>query len=279
MLSGAELVVHAYPDGRAPGRDRLDRLGLSSTVLPTPGISEDAAMLLAYEKGAELIVAVGTRFNLIEFLERNRAGMSSTFLTRLKVGEKLVDARGVSRLFRPRVGVGMVLAFTLAAVRGRRGRADRLARAARPRLHARRAPAVSRRDRMSRVEATGELESERRDVWALVAEPYHLPDWWPAYTGVEPDRRGLAENARWQVDPQHLPGPPPQAGGRRGVIVMTRVLGGRGSCSWHDPKQGIDAGVLLDNAGTGRTRATTFVAGPWLPPCPRGSPRPPGGGR
>ena len=73
-------------------------------------------MLLAYDKGAELIVAVGTRFNLIEFLERNRAGMSSTFLTRLKVGEKLVDARGVSRLFRPRVGLGMVLTFTLASV-------------------------------------------------------------------------------------------------------------------------------------------------------------------
>jgi uncharacterized membrane-anchored protein len=116
LLSGAELVVHAYPDGRAPGRDRLDRLGLPSTVVSTPGLSEDAAMLLAYEKGAELIVAVGTRFNLIEFLERNRAGMSSTFLTRLKVGEKLVDARGVSRLFRPRVGVGIVLAFVLAAL-------------------------------------------------------------------------------------------------------------------------------------------------------------------
>jgi uncharacterized membrane-anchored protein len=116
LACGAELVVHAYPDGRAPGRARLDRLGLPSTVLPTPGISEDAAMLLAYEKGAELIVAVGTRFNVIEFLERDRAGMSSTFLTRLKVGEKLVDARGVSRLFRPRVGVGMVLAFALASL-------------------------------------------------------------------------------------------------------------------------------------------------------------------
>lgn len=116
LLSGAELVVHAYPDGRAPGRERLDRLGLSSTVLPTPGISEDAAMLLAYEKGAELIVAVGTRFNVIEFLERNRAGMSSTFLTRLKVGEKLVDARGVSRLFRPRIGISMVVTFALASV-------------------------------------------------------------------------------------------------------------------------------------------------------------------
>ena len=116
LQSGAELVVHAYPDGRAPGRDRLDALGLPSTVIATPGISEDTAMLLAHEKGAELIVAVGTRFNLIEFLERDRAGMSSTFLTRLRVGEKLVDARGVSRLFRPRVGLSMVVAFMLAAV-------------------------------------------------------------------------------------------------------------------------------------------------------------------
>jgi uncharacterized membrane-anchored protein len=116
LLSGAELVVHAYPGGRAPGRKRIDRLGLPSTVLPLSGLSEDAAMLLAYEKGSELIVAVGTHFNLIEFLERNRAGMSSTFLTRLKVGEKLVDARGVSRLFRPRIGLGAIAAFTLAGV-------------------------------------------------------------------------------------------------------------------------------------------------------------------
>lgn len=116
LRCGAELVVHAYPGGAAPGRTRLDRLGLHSAVLPVPGLSEDAALLLAYEKGAELIVAVGTHFNLIEFLERNRAGMSSTFLTRLKVGEKLVDARGVSRLFRPRVGLGAIAAFTVGAV-------------------------------------------------------------------------------------------------------------------------------------------------------------------
>ncbi len=115
LQSGAELVVHAYEDGAAPGRTRLDRLGLPSTLVPTPGISEDLAMLLAYEKGADLIVAVGTHFNLIEFLERNRAGMSSTFLTRLKVGEILVDARGVSRLFRQRVGIWPLVAF-LAAV-------------------------------------------------------------------------------------------------------------------------------------------------------------------
>ena len=116
LQCGAELVVHAYADGAAPGARRgCDRLGLPSTLVPTPGISEDLAMLLAYEKGADLIVAVGTHFNLIEFLERNRAGMSSTFLTRLKVGEILVDARGVSRLFRQRVGIWPLVAF-LAAV-------------------------------------------------------------------------------------------------------------------------------------------------------------------
>jgi uncharacterized membrane-anchored protein len=112
--SGAELIVHAYEDGRAPGRARLDRLGLPHVALPMTGISEDLAMLLAYEKGADLIVAVGTHFNLIEFLERNRAGMSSTFLTRLKVGEILVDARGVSRLFRQRAGLWPLVAFGLA---------------------------------------------------------------------------------------------------------------------------------------------------------------------
>jgi uncharacterized membrane-anchored protein len=111
LRSGAEIVVHAYAGGRAPGRARVDRLGLPSALLPAPGMSEDVAILLAYEKGAELIVAVGTRFNLTEFLERDRVGMSSTFLTRLKVGDILVDARGVSRLFRARAGVGPLLAF------------------------------------------------------------------------------------------------------------------------------------------------------------------------
>jgi uncharacterized membrane-anchored protein len=116
LQSGAELIVHAYEGGQAPGRDRLDRLGLAHVAVPMSGISEDLAMLLAYEKGADLIVAVGTHFNLTAFLERNRAGMSSTFLTRLKVGEKLVDARGVSRLFRGRVGVWPLVAFTAAGI-------------------------------------------------------------------------------------------------------------------------------------------------------------------
>ena len=101
LRSGAELVVHAYPDGRAPGRERLVELGLDHLVIPAPATSQDVAMLLAHEKGAALIVAVGAHFNLVEFLDKNRAGMSSTFLTRLRVGETLVDAKGVSSLYNP----------------------------------------------------------------------------------------------------------------------------------------------------------------------------------
>ena len=116
LRSGAELLIHAYHGGEAPGAERAERLGLAYEVVPATGISEDVALLLAYEKGAELIVAVGTHFNMIEFLERNRAGMSSTFLTRLKVGELLIDARGVSRLVSRQVGVWPLLAFTAAGL-------------------------------------------------------------------------------------------------------------------------------------------------------------------
>ena len=115
LRSGAELVVHAYPDGRAPGRDRLDTLGLPYKVVPAPATSEDVALLIASEKGASLIVSVGSHFNLVEFLDKNRAGMSSTFLTRLRVGEILVDAKGVSRLYRPSAGRGPVAALVVAA--------------------------------------------------------------------------------------------------------------------------------------------------------------------
>jgi uncharacterized membrane-anchored protein len=111
LRCGAELVVHAYPDGRAPGRQRLLDLGLTHTLLPAAGTSEDVAMLMAYEKGAGLIVSVGAHFNLIEFLDRKRGGMSSTFLTRLRIGEKLVDAKGVSRLYNPSSPFGPLALF------------------------------------------------------------------------------------------------------------------------------------------------------------------------
>jgi uncharacterized membrane-anchored protein len=111
LRCGAELIVHAYPDGRAPGRQRLLDLGLAHTVVPAAGTSEDVAMLMSYEKGADLIVCVGAHFNLIEFLDRNRGGMSSTFLTRLRIGEKLVDAKGVSRLYKPPSTVAPAVLF------------------------------------------------------------------------------------------------------------------------------------------------------------------------
>ena len=116
LRGGAELVVHAYRDGDAPGAARLERLGVRYATVSAPGISEDIALLLAFEKGAELIVAVGTHFNLTEFLERDRAGMSSTFVTRLKVGEILIDAKGVSRLVSRQVGLWPLVAFALAGL-------------------------------------------------------------------------------------------------------------------------------------------------------------------
>jgi uncharacterized membrane-anchored protein len=116
LRCGAELVVHAYRDGEAPGAARLERLGVKYATVSAPGISEDIALLLAFEKGAELIVAVGTHFNLTEFLERDRAGMSSTFVTRLKVGEILIDAKGVSRLVSRQVGLWPLVAFAVAGL-------------------------------------------------------------------------------------------------------------------------------------------------------------------
>jgi uncharacterized membrane-anchored protein len=116
LRCGAELLIHGYEGGDAPGAERVENLGLHYEIVPAAGISEDLALLLAYEKGAELIVAVGTHFNMIEFLERNRDGMSSTFLTRLKVGELLIDAKGVSRLVSRQVGVWPLMAFTAAGL-------------------------------------------------------------------------------------------------------------------------------------------------------------------
>jgi uncharacterized membrane-anchored protein len=103
LRAGAELVLHAYAGGRAPGRQRLEELGLPFQVIEAAGTSEDVAYLLAHEKGADLIVAVGSHGNLREFLDKGRQGMASSFLVRLRVGEILVDAKGVSRMYRGRV--------------------------------------------------------------------------------------------------------------------------------------------------------------------------------
>ncbi|OLT19787.1 thiamin pyrophosphokinase [Ornithinimicrobium sp. CNJ-824] len=117
LASGAEVVVHAYRDGTAPGLERVEALGVrDAVVLPAPGTSEDIAMLLADEKGAELIVAVGTHATLVEFLDKGRQGMASTFLTRLRVGSKLVDAKGVSLLYRSRISTGSLVWLVLAGI-------------------------------------------------------------------------------------------------------------------------------------------------------------------
>ena len=116
LRSGAELVVHGYRDGRAPGGERLDELGLPYVVIASEGTSEDIAMLLAYEKGAELLVAVGTHSSMSDFLDKGRAGMASTFLVRLKVGPMLVDAKGVSRLYRHSVRKRDLVMLVLAAL-------------------------------------------------------------------------------------------------------------------------------------------------------------------
>ncbi|MBI4943769.1 MAG: hypothetical protein HY830_23760 [Actinobacteria bacterium] len=119
LTCGAEIVVHAYRDGRAPGLERVQALGVEPVVFPATGTSEDVAMLLADDKGASLIVAVGTHATLVEFLDKGRSGMASTFLTRLRVGSKLVDAKGVSRLYRQRISnlqLGVLVVAGLLAV-------------------------------------------------------------------------------------------------------------------------------------------------------------------
>ncbi|MDD9267545.1 putative cytokinetic ring protein SteA [Paenibacillus sp. GCM10023248] len=102
LACGAELVVHAYPDGTAPGLQRTNALGLTAHILPCFGTSEDAALLLAYEKQGEVLVTVGARTHMIDFLEKGRAGMGSTLLVRMKLGARLVDIKSIGILYKPR---------------------------------------------------------------------------------------------------------------------------------------------------------------------------------
>lgn len=116
LRSGAELVVHAYRDGRAPGQDRLERLGLECVLFRANGTSEDVALLLADAQESSLIVMAGAHATLVELLDRGRAGMASTFMTRLRIGGKLVDAKGVRRLYRPRTPAWHLVLVLVVAV-------------------------------------------------------------------------------------------------------------------------------------------------------------------
>jgi uncharacterized membrane-anchored protein len=116
LSCGAEIVVHAYPDGQAPGLERVQALGLQSVQCPATGTSEDLALLLADELGAPLIVAVGMRFTLVEFLDKGRPGMASAVLTRMRVGDKIVEPKGVSRLYQSRISASWLILLVVAAV-------------------------------------------------------------------------------------------------------------------------------------------------------------------
>jgi uncharacterized membrane-anchored protein len=115
LCCGAELIVHAYPDGRAPGLARVRELGMEAITCPAAGTSEDIALLVADAKGASLIAVVGTHYTLEEFLDKGRPGMSSTFITHLRVGSKLVNARGIHQLYQSRISGWSLLAMVLAA--------------------------------------------------------------------------------------------------------------------------------------------------------------------
>jgi len=116
LKSGAEIVVVAYMNGHAPGLPRVQDLGIDSVICPSLGTSEDVAVLLADEAGASLIVTVGMRFGLVEFLDKGRSGMASAVLTRIRVGDKIVDAKGVSRLYQSRISGKSLIFLTIAAL-------------------------------------------------------------------------------------------------------------------------------------------------------------------
>jgi len=116
LKSGAEVVVHAYRNGHAPGLPRVQDLGIESVTCPADGTSEDVAVLLADEAGASLIVTVGMRFGLVEFLDKGRKGMASAVLTRIRVGDKIVDAKGVSRLYQSRISSWSLIVLSLVAL-------------------------------------------------------------------------------------------------------------------------------------------------------------------
>lgn len=116
LKSAGEIIVHAYANGSAPGLKRIAELGLKAKTVSVPGTSEDLALLMAYEKKALLIVVVGSHTHMTDFLEKGRKGMSSTFLIRLRVGDRLVDARGLTHLYRSNVKWHYLTALLAAAL-------------------------------------------------------------------------------------------------------------------------------------------------------------------
>lgn len=117
LTCGAEVVVPAHPDGYAPGLERIQDLGVGAVTFPAVSNPEDLALLLADAHGASLVITVGFQATLGEFLDRGRSGSNpSTFLTRLRLGSKLVDGKAIASLYRNQVSAGVVLLMVAAAL-------------------------------------------------------------------------------------------------------------------------------------------------------------------
>jgi uncharacterized membrane-anchored protein len=117
LRCGAEVVIPAHADGHAPGLERIQDIGVGAVTFPSSGNPEDLALLLAEAHEATLVVTVGFHATLAEFLDRGRSGANpSTFLTRLKLGSKLVAGTTVAMLHRSRVPFGAVLLLVLAVL-------------------------------------------------------------------------------------------------------------------------------------------------------------------
>jgi uncharacterized membrane-anchored protein len=115
LREASEVVAHADHHGRVEGLARVQDLRIEPVVFASAGTSEDAAMLLADAGSARLIVTVGMRATLEEFLDAGRGGIASTVLTRLKIGGRLVDAKAAAQLFQTRVSALSLVLLAIAA--------------------------------------------------------------------------------------------------------------------------------------------------------------------
>jgi uncharacterized membrane-anchored protein len=114
LKSGAQVVLPADADGHAPGLERIQDLGVGAMTFPAAGSPADLALLLADHHGAALLVTAGHRANIETFFDRTRQDSNpSTFLTRLRVGEKVVDAKAVATLYHNRISGGAIALLIL----------------------------------------------------------------------------------------------------------------------------------------------------------------------
>jgi hypothetical protein len=124
---------------------------------------------------------------------------------------------------------------------------------------------------MARISVRRELLAPREDVWKFVSEPHHFPDWWPGIGGVQPDRRGLAEGARWQV--RGIDRPTFSRRAASSGMLLVRGVQAPGRFAWTLTGDHIDAELRLDESGPNRTMATLEIEAPWLGGFSRTLPR------